>query len=418
MDRQLADKLKDRLKKWRSTALLGSRQVGKSYLLKWLLARSKGTLITFDDPREREEAKRDPVHYLETRYREGNYLFIDEAAKVPEIFNAVKILVDRYDPKPTGICLANSGNYLRLRKVKESLAGRVSLLTLYPFSWQEYHGFKNEPGLLQLLKTALPKHLPKLASEVSLNRQREERMLWGGYPEPTLKERDARILWAREYVRTYVLPLIIEQFNIRDTLSFEQAARLLILQNSQFLNVSKLAQRAGISQPTMKNYSHFLEAMMIVHLVPAYWGNPKKRLVKQPKVYVSDPLLFNECYGNDFVLQRYKEKGEVGILYESFIFNEIKKTISNYDQLISFYTWRTQDKAEVDIVLSAKGKLFPFEVKWSSNLTKRDTFGLQSFMECYPKEASKGYIIYPGQEIKKITNNITAVPDWWLLGCY
>jgi len=98
--RQIEKIVLDRLNKWRSVALLGSRQVGKSYLLKDILKRHHGTILSFDDPLERVEATKDPLRYLERRYQAGKYLFIDEAARVPEIFSAVKILVDRYDLFP------------------------------------------------------------------------------------------------------------------------------------------------------------------------------------------------------------------------------------------------------------------------------------------------------------------------------
>src|SRR3989338_5037116 len=125
MHRHIESVLLARLKTWRSVALMGSRQVGKSYLLAQILNTHPGRLLSFDDPKERQEADRDPLRYLENHYQPGKYLFLDEVAHVPDIFSAVKILVDRHGSKPTGICLANSGNYLLLRKIKESLAGRV-----------------------------------------------------------------------------------------------------------------------------------------------------------------------------------------------------------------------------------------------------------------------------------------------------
>src|SRR3989344_8028315 len=174
MDRLIQKVLISRLEKWRSVALMGSRQVGKSYLLKEILKYHPGTLITFDDPLERQEAERDPVRYLEGRYQDGKYLFIDEAGKVPEIFSAVKIIIDRHGTKPTGICLANSGNYLLMKKIKESLAGRVNLLPIYPFSWQELSGRRKEPGLIDLINGENPQKISSPISFVTVSRQREE----------------------------------------------------------------------------------------------------------------------------------------------------------------------------------------------------------------------------------------------------
>lgn len=416
MNRHIAPVLLSRLKAWRSVALMGSRQVGKSHLLSQIVSAHPGTLLSFDDPLERQEAARDPVRYLENRYKPGEYLFIDEAARVPEIFSAVKIIVDRHGADPTGICLANSGNYLLLRKIKESLAGRVNLLSMYPFSWQEFGGYTHTPGLTALCKGHAPSKIVRHASLLQIRREREERMLWGGMPLPSLNpDPDSRIVWARDYVRTYILPLVIEQFNIRDSVSFEQAARLLMLQNGRFFNANHLAQNVGVSQPTLKSYAHFLEAMMVIEFVPVFFRNLNKRLTKQPKIYVTDPLLFNQSLDN-FSIQKAIDADDIGRIYEGFVFAEIKKTISNYDLSAQSFTWRTQDKAEVDIVLSAPGNIVPLEVKWSTRLTTRDASGLLSFLEDYP-EAKTGYIVYPGDTLQHIAKHILAIPDWWLFGC-
>jgi len=415
--RQIEKIVLDRLNKWRSVALLGSRQVGKSYLLKDILKRHHGTILSFDDPLERVEAAKDPLRYLERRYQAGKYLFIDEAARVPEIFSAVKILVDRYDPEPTGICLANSGNYLLLSRIKESLAGRVSLLSIYPLSWQELTGTTQVPGLLTIINSNLPAEITPPTSALETNRMREERMLWGGYPTPSmLTDRDARIIWSSDYMRTYILPLVVEQFNIRDVTAFEKAAQILFTQNAQFFNASRLAQSTGVSQPTASNYTYQLKAMMVIELVNVFFRNPVKRLIKQPKLYVIDPLLLHQPLGTNFSLQSAIDRGQIGNIYESFIFSEIKKTLVNYDIFGEVYTWRTQDGAEVDIILSTANRLIPLEVKWSTEPTRRDASGLHSFLSCYP-EAGNGFIIYPGEEIRQITERVFALPDWWLFGC-
>jgi predicted AAA+ superfamily ATPase len=417
MHRQIAPVLLSHLKTWRSVALMGARQVGKSHLLTQIVSAHPGALLSFDDPRERQEAGRDPLRYLEQRYSRGKYLLIDEAARVPEIFSAVKILVDRHGADPTGICLANSGNYLLLRKIKESLAGRVNLLSIYPLSWQEFGGYTQTPGLVALCNGQAPATIGEPTSFTQIAREREDRMLWGGMPLPSLNpDPESRILWARDYVRTYIMPLVMEQFTIRDNVAFEHAARLLMLQNGQFFNANRLAQHVGVSQPTLKSYASYLEAMMVVEVVPVFFRNLNKRLIKQPKIYVTDPLLFNQSLDN-FSLQRAIEQENIGRIYEGFVFAEIKKTLSNYDLSAQAFTWRTQDQAEVDLVLSTPGQLVPLEVKWSTRLTRRDASGLLAFLEAYP-DVTRGYIIYPGDTLQSLHPKILAIPDWWLLGCY
>lgn len=127
-------------------------------------------------------------------------------------------------------------------------------------------------------------------------------------------------------------------------------------------------------------------------------------------------MLFNQSLDN-FSIQKAIDTDDIGRIYEGFVFAEIKKTISNYDLSAQSFTWRTQDQAEVDIVLSAPKQIIPLEVKWSTRLTRRDASGLLSFLEDYP-EAKRGYLIYPGEALQPIHPKIVAVPDWWLFGCY
>jgi predicted AAA+ superfamily ATPase len=95
----------------------------------------------------------------------------------------------------------------------------------------------------------------------------------------------------------------------------------------------------------------------------------------------------------------------------------MKKTLVNHDIYAENFTWRTQDGAEVDIILSTTDGVVPLEVKWSTKPSRRDASGLHSFLSCYP-EIEKGFIIYPGEKIKRITKKVFAVPDWWLFGCF
>ncbi|MBI2346588.1 MAG: ATP-binding protein [Deltaproteobacteria bacterium] len=410
--------LVERLKKWRCAALLGARQVGKSYLLKEVLKTHPGTLITFDDPLECAEAAKDPLRYLEQRYRPGEFCLIDEAARVPEIFRAVKILVDRYDPQPTGICLANSGNFLLLKRIHESLAGRVSLLSIYPLSWQEIGGWHSRPGLLDLFARRPPTIIASPASFVELARTRSDRMAWGGYPQPTLMtSSEDRIAWVRDYLKTYILPLVIEEFGIRDPGAFERAAALAFGQSAQFLNVAKIAQRAGMSQPTTNQYLHHLEAMMVIERVPIFVKSVLTRVVKMPKLYVVDPLLMHHAVGTHMVLPMLPADERIGTLYESFVLGEVKKTLSNVNCAAVVSSWRTPDKTEVDLIITGEQGPVPIEIKWSPKPSRRDASGLNAFLAAH-RDVPYGYLVYPGETVQQIADKVFAIPDWWLLGCF
>jgi len=414
MKRDIKSTILNTLTNERACALIGPRQVGKSYILKEIIRELKGNYITLDDPIIRDEIKKDPLDYLRRFYIQNQYLFIDEPAKVPYIFDAIKILIDEKEGSPSKICIANSGNYLFLRKVKESLAGRVSILSLLPFSWNELSPTNKYCGLFQLLDSDIT--MPKNIDYIHINRLRNKMLVWGGYPIPNLASNtDSQIRWIRDYLATYVFPILIEQFQIRNLDAFERFARLIFVQSSNLLNKQKLAISVGVSQPTVSNFLYQLKAMMLVITLEIYHRNPTKRLVKQNKIHAIDPLLIHNALNTNFSNERAKELQFFGNIYESFIVIELHKILYNTGAIFDAYYWRTQDGAEVDLILEIKGKVLPFEIKSSPKVNRRDASGLMSFLSDHP-QVKKGYIIYPGREIQIINDQVIAIPDWWLFG--
>ena len=417
MNRKLKQILSKRINQDRACALIGPRQVGKSYLMNEIIQELGGVYLTLDDPIVRDEIKKDPLVFLKNHYNPDQYLFIDEPAKAPSLFDAIKILIDEAGSKNSKICIANSGNYLLLRRVKESLAGRISILSMLPFSWSEISTCSAHYGLFQILNND-EFVIPKKIDYIQINRTREQMLLWGGYPIPALaSDNQSKIRWIRDYLATYVFPIIIEQFQIRNLDAFEKFVRLIFINSAQLLNRNRLASAVGVSQPTIENFLYQLKAMMLVQTLEVYHRNPRKRLVKQNKIHVIDPLLLHSALNTNFSIERAKELGCFGIIYESFICIELYKIFYNTDTIFDAYYWRTHDGAEVDLVIECQGQVIPFEIKASENISSRDTTGLMSFLDDNTI-ARKGYIIYPGRDIIQVNSKIAAIPDWWLLGCF
>jgi predicted AAA+ superfamily ATPase len=419
MKRRLQNTLLERIQNERACALIGPRQVGKSYLLKEILKERKGTYLSLDDPIIREEVNNDPYGYLKSNYHPDRFLFIDEPAKIPAVFDALKIFIDEQENRPSKICIANSGNYLLLRKIKESLAGRVSLLTLLPLSFSELSGGNNYCGLNRLIDSDIRDlAIPNRIDYVQINRLRERMLVWGGYPIPALaSDRDYRVRWIRDYLTTYVFPILIEQFQIRNLAAFEKFVRLIFIQSGKLLNKNGLAGAVGVSQPTIDNFLYQLKAMMLVETLAVYHRNPKKRLVKQNKIVAIDALLLHNALNTNFSNETARELQCFGNIYESFICAELLKVLHNSGAIFDAYYWRTQDGAEVDLIIETNGKTLPFEIKSSSRISKRDVSGLMSFLSDHPN-VPNGYLIYPGRKILQINSQVTALPDWWLLSSF
>ncbi|MBN2321508.1 MAG: ATP-binding protein [Acidobacteria bacterium] len=417
--RRIEKKLLKTLEDFRCVALTGARQVGKSYLLTRICKDRDGVYRTLDDPKVLEEANADPLGWLRLNRRRGRLLVIDEAAKSPGIFSAVKVIVDEEDPVPTKILLSSSGNYLLMRRIKESLAGRVGLIQLYPLSWSEIIGGiqslvanLTEPDSIRFDKT------PGIGG-IEIERSRENILTFGGFPEIQEKS-DAGFLreWSNQYFNTYILPMAVEFFSVSKQHSFQKVFYQLCLRTSNLLNYSDIATPSGISSVTVKNYIEYFSAMMICFELPQFYLNPIKRLVKSPKIHVIDPILINTGYGNVGSLTLQKNTGAIGPLYESWIVSELMKC-AHYESIYpDFFTWHTQDGSEVDLVFRLHGNYVPIEIKYKKRLGKRDLSGLRSWLEAHDSETPAAYIVYPGHKFDQLSEKIWAIPDFLLLGAF
>jgi uncharacterized protein len=406
------------LNNFRCLALSGPRQTGKSTFLKHWGTQNQGIYITLDDPAIRDEVNRDPVGWLKRSRNPHKPFMIDEAIKCPELFSAVKIIVDEEDPKPTRIILASSGNYLLIKKIKESLAGRVGLLKLLPLSWSEMLKTKPTQSLWERLEKPekLKKQQSLQKSSIEIRRLRERLLLFGGFPEVQMHHHtEFASQWAQNYFETYILPLALDVFTIQQQAAFQRIFRLTMTYSSKLLNIHALTKSSQITSPTVKSYLEYLEAMMVVFHIPQYFLNSKKRLIKSPKIYTMDSLLLRQALTAPDQIQLLKDLGLMGNLYETWFATEVYKSLSLNHHESTCYTWRTQDGAEVDLVLTRGDTLIPIEVKAKTTITKRDLSGLYSFLDEYKNQVPTAYIAYMGTEIKKLENNIWCVPDYLFL---
>lgn len=324
--RLLRDDVLSHLRLFPAVALIGPRQVGKTTLALSLSNELQESIRYFDLERreDQERIEADPGYFLEQFKDE--LIILDEVQRMPELFPELRSLIDR-DRRPGRFLLLGSASPLLLQSTSESLAGRISYLTLEPL------------------------HLTELSEGLDLL------SLWwrGGFPDSLLASRDADSwLWRQEFIRTYAerdLALLGLQTNILKLRTF---LRMLAVHQGQLWNAESLGRALGVSGNQIKRYLHFLQSSFFVRILPPYTKNIGKRLIKSPKVYIRDSGLLHSLMGlsspGDLSIHPI-----VGASWEGFVVQQILQFLPSEVEA-TFY--RTSNGAECDLVLSKGNTVF------------------------------------------------------------
>jgi predicted AAA+ superfamily ATPase len=319
------------LKVFPVVGLTGPRQSGKSTLLRHLLP--DYAYVTFDDPKHVSSFMEDAVGFLKI-YSE--HVIFDEVQRVPELFHYIKMLVDQDRDNYGNIVLTGSSQFQFLHKATESLAGRMGLMSLLPFQYNEM-----------------------------ANNLTNESIYLGAYPELVNRSYEEAGLWHASYIETYLNKDVRTLTNIGDIRDFSRFLQLLAAQTAQTLDMSHYARDIGVSVPTIKRWLSVLEASYIIFTVQPYYQNFGKRIVKSPKIYFYDTGLVSFFTGiNTF--EQYNNGPLAGSLFENYIVSEIYKKELHTVSHANLYFLRTQDQAEVDLIVDRKSSKDFIEIKKSA----------------------------------------------------
>lgn len=320
-------------------ALTGPRQSGKSTLLRRCLPNYR--YETLDDPLLREQATTDPLLFLENL---GERAIIDEIQYAPGLLTYVKMHIDRNRARKGIFVFTGSQQFALIKGLGESLAGRIALAELLPFSVTEKRRSLDLPGTEMAFRHAA---------------------LVGSYPElvtdPTTDSRN----WYASYVQTYLERDIRSIYDIGKLADFQRFLRLLAARTAQQVNMSDYARDLGITVPTVKKWLSILEASRIVYLLPPYYANSGKRITKAPKSYFLDIGLV--CYLAGVRDEDHLFHGPMaGALFENFCIQEAVKRSLHRGFRPQLYYIRTGQGLEVDLLIEPQpGTLIPVEFKMS-----------------------------------------------------
>lgn len=399
--RRLAAKLRRGMEQFPVTVLTGARQVGKSTLLQHEFP--EFTYLTFDDYALREQARLDP----QSLWANTDRLIIDEAQKLPAIFDAIKLTVDQAGSARKFI-LSGSANLLLMQGVTESLAGRAFYLELLPLTWGEEHGHPTPDNFAALWRADQP-----IPEETVAGIEPLSFLLRGFMPRLTaLSSHDEVLNWLESYVRTYLERDLRELSQVDSLVDFRKVMQALALRTGNILNQSDVAKDSGISLSTTHRYIKLLEISNIIERVPAFSINRGKRLVKSPKLFCVDPGLavFLSGYYDAASLAGSRELGH---FFETMVYFHLRALCEGMTPKAGLHYWRTVSGREVDFVIEHGRRLLAFEVKHTTNPTAFDIKNLLAFLDAYP-ETIQGVLVHAGDQIKRLHTRVVAVPWWWL----
>ena len=379
----------------------GPRQCGKTTLSRLLGSRLEYSYITFDDAVARGAAHSDPAGFAADL---PERVILDEVQRVPALFSALKLTIDRKRVAGRFI-LTGSANVLLVPKLADSLAGRMEILRLYPLAQCELA--RHSPTFLDTLFGGGF----KIAQAKRLGPHLLEKIVAGGYPAALVRPAGRRrAVWYRDYIDTLV------QRDVRDLArisSLDVLPRLLAAaaaQTAQLLNVSNIAAPFQLSRPTIQDYLTLLERVFLLETLPPWHSNRLSRLVKTPKLHIGDTGLACALLGVDAAALA-ADRPLLGHLLETFIFQELRRQACWHEEPHRFFHFRDKEGAEVDIVIErGVRQLAGVEVKASATVSAADFRGLRKLKEATGKRFVAGVILYDGETVARFGDGMHAIP--------
>ncbi|MBS1663053.1 MAG: ATP-binding protein [Bacteroidetes bacterium] len=402
-------RIKEALKFSPIVFLNGARQTGKSTLVQ-AIATSPGNepapYVTLDRPVLLASASSAPEAFL-TSYK-GRPVIIDEVQLAPELFRALKIVIDEERTKEGGSAsgkylLTGSANILALPKLADPLVGRMAILTLYPFTTAEAT-YNTPGGLERLLRLDFNNINDRGISLLNAIKK-------GTFPEIVEASIADRRIWFDGYI-TSILQRDVRQISELEKISLlPHLLSVLATRTGGLMNDSDIAREVGLNAVTGKSYRQILKLMFLTLDVKPWHRNVGKRLVKAAKGYLVDTNLICHLLDYDIDEIALTKPGLFGNLVENFVATELLKQLSNSDIKAELYHFRTSDGKEVDFVLERPdGSVLAIEVKKAETVDMDDFKGIKVFQELAGKDFIGGVVLYSGKDVAPFGNNLWAVP--------
>ena len=359
-------------------AITGPRQAGKTTLAQTTFPDKR--YLSLEDPDQRAFAEEDPRAFL-ARLPQGAIL--DEAQRCPALFSYLQTRVDA-EKKMGQFVLTGSQQFGLLSNITQTLAGRVGMVQLLPFSLQEMQ--RGELAIHDL-----------------------DDLMWRGMYPPVHDRQLAPEHWFANYLVTYVERDVRQLIEVQNLSLFQRFIKLCAARCGQLLNLSSLASDCGVSHNTVRAWISVLEASYVVFLLQPHHQNFGKRLVKTPKLYFVDTGLAAYLLGIRDP-QHLSIHSARGALFENFVISELLKRRYHQGLPSNLFFWRNNAGDEVDLLIEKGDQLVPVEIKSGQTFTSDFLAGLQKWMRLAGETCLAPRLVYGGEE--NMSHSGVLVQSW------
>lgn len=404
IERAMEDTFKKLNQQFSAILVTGPRQVGKTTMLRKLMQDENigRTYVTLDDFTERQMAINDPVMFFQLHKPP---VFIDEVQYAPELFSYIKIWIDEHH-NPGDFWLTGSQIFKLMKGVQESLAGRVSLLHMFPLSQQEIAGIPTIPFTVDFEVLSEREKIIKTTDIVEIYK----RIFMGGMPILISEQvNDRRVLYS-SYIGTYIDRDVKELSGDIDSLKFMKFITATAALAGQMLNYKTIAEASEIAETTAKAWLNILETLGIIFYLHPFSNNVLKRTVKTPKLYFYDTGLV--CYLTKWSSPETVMSGAMsGALLENYAVSEIVKSYYNSGYEPFVYYYRDKDTKEIDLIIESDGKLFPIEIKKTATPDRR-IVKVFNVIDKAPLVRGVGALLCTSPKLSAFDKDNLIVPIW------
>ncbi len=405
--RNIESVIEETTKHYPITLLTGPRQVGKSTLLYNVFLEKGYSYVSLDDSLELASAITDPKTFLEMHPAP---IIIDEVQKAPGLFPELERIVNKSrlekgNKESNGLyILSGSQRQQLLDQSKESLSGRVAILDMNNLSLSEIHSRNNLPFIVDI------NTISKRVNDYSIDENKAFQYIVRGFFPVLYDDLEMKAsLFYSSYLTTYLEKDLKELISVNDETKFINFVKILASNTGEELIYDNYAKNVGVSTNTIKAWVSVLIKTGIIYLVEPYnEGSIVKRVVKRPKMYFFDTGLAAYLCGIDSAetLQRSFLKGR---FFETFIFNEIRKSYMNDGQMQSLYYYRDSDQNEVDLILLKDGSLSCIEIKAGQTFNASNTKSFRKLQDT-KYEKGKNAIVCTADKISIISDGTFLLP--------